>query len=167
MERGVIGLYLDRESAELAAYNAGARGPIAQYRKILWYKARVRSREYMQALFQVRYPTGQFKCVDEGPDWMPLVADADVVVLLYPDSIGLGFGDVERSLPARVKPWTVVRVLNGRRREFVLDRGTLGSLRMRRVIERTMLGEAVFGLVFAVVTPVLLLRDLLGFGNED
>jgi|GEM_PF-1736221 len=162
MNPKIVGLFRDQQSLELAGYYAGARNPMARYRKTVWYKAHPRSREYMRELFLQRYPEGSLVCLDESSDWLSFVSDADVIVLLYADAIGLGFSDVERSLNGRTLPWAAVRALNGRRREFILNRGTLWALRMRRLVERMMLGEGVFFILFLFVTPYLLVRDLLG-----
>jgi hypothetical protein len=167
MTAKIVGLFLDQQSLELARYHAGARNPIALYRKTVWYKARPRNREYMHELFRLKYPDGRFICIDQSADWVVAVSDADVVVLLYADAIGLGYSYLERQLHARTQPWTAVRVLNGRQRDFVLNRGTLWSLRMRRLIERAMLGEGVFLLLFVFVTPFLLLKDLFGERREQ
>ena len=167
MSPKIVGLFRDQQSLELAGYYAGSRSPIAKYRKTVWYKARPRSRDYMRGLFLQRYPEGGFICLEESPDWLSFISDADVIVLLYADAIGLGFSDVERSLNGRTCPWTAVRVLNGRQRGFILNRGALWALRMRRLIERMMLGEVVFFVFFLCVTPYLLVRDLLGGRNDE
>ena len=167
MTSRIVGLFLDQQSLELAHYHAGARNPIALYRKTVWYKARPRSPEDMQELFRLRYPDGRFLCVNQSADWVAAVSDADMVVLLYADAIGLGFSYLERQVHARTHPWTALRVLNGRQRDFVLNWATLWSLRMRRLIERTMLGEGVFLLLFVCITPFLLLKDLFGERHEQ
>lgn len=118
------------------------------YRRTLFNKANPRSPEYMQALFAERYPEGRL----EGG----LLEGASEIVLLFPDAIGLGYGAIERRLPAGVP----VRVLNGRRREFALDTRARRALRVRRLLERTMAVEAAALAVAAAATPVLLLADL-------
>ena len=52
-----------------------------------------------------------------------------------------------------------VDVINGRRRVFRLDRSTRVGLRLRRLLERSMLAEFLFMPVFVVVTPVLWVVD--------
>ena len=167
MSAKIVGLYRDQENRELARYRAGARNPVELYRKTVWYKVHPRNFEYMRALFQQRYPDGTLVCIDEGTYWLSSISDADVIVLLYADPIGLGFSDVERLLDRRKLPWAAVRILNGRRRDFVLNRDTLWALRMRRLIARMMLGEMVFFVIFLFVTPWLLVRDLLGGRNGE
>jgi hypothetical protein len=80
-------------------------------------------------------------------------------VLLYPDATGLGFGPLERRLLAGSATPPVV--LNGRRRTFVLDAPRRRSLRLRRLLERAMLGEALALGLIAVVTVPLVLSDLV------
>ena len=125
------------------------RTPRWAYRRALLRKSNPRSPEYMRELFALRYPEGR---IEETPP-----AGATAIVLLYPDAIGLGFGQIERRLPRGVP----VRVLNGRRRDFVLDRRTKAGLRTRRLLERTMTAEALFVAVLAAVTPFLLGADLV------
>jgi hypothetical protein len=122
------------------------------YRRTLWWKANPRHPEYMRALFAERYPDGK---LHEGAQ-PPL---AETTVLLYPDAIGLGFGALERSLRGRRE----VRVLNGRRRDFALDRPTLRALRARRLLERTMLFEVVaLPLFVALAVPMWIFDALRG-----
>src|SRR4051794_26666193 len=78
------------------------------YRRALLEKSTPRSVEYMRALAAERLPAT--------PVATTAPPDAEEVVLLYPDAIGLGFAQIERHLPQAA----TVRVLNGRRREFIL-----------------------------------------------
>ncbi|HYE16225.1 MAG TPA: hypothetical protein VD968_17435 [Pyrinomonadaceae bacterium] len=129
------------------------------YRRAVWLKANPRSETYMRALFKERYPEGRF--VSTAEDWKARLASADTVVLLYPDSTGLGFSRVEREAFAGKKEWATVRALNGRRRDFVLSRRVLRQLRRRRFLEVTMLGEAAVVVPFVVVTPFFVLSDFV------
>jgi hypothetical protein len=119
------------------------------YRRALLNRTNPRSPEYMRELFAERYPGGTIET--EPP------AEADEVVLLYPDAVGLGFGSIERKLPRGAS----VRVLNGRRRDFPLDRRTKAELRLRRALHRTMAGEVAFVLTLAVAAPALLAADFV------
>ena len=131
------------------------------YRRAVWLKANPRDEAYMRALFAERYPAGVVVNAGEGDDWRREVAAADTVVLLYPDSTGIGFAGLEREVARVSKTWATVRALNGRRRDFVLSRATRRELRRRRLIERAMLGEAAAILLFAAATPLLVASDLL------
>ena len=128
--------------------------PLQQYRYAVWYKANPRSAAYMRALQQEHFPDAQWVDTQEQPDWASKISRADSIVLLYPDSIGLGFGAVERSVFARKPGPATVDVVNGRRRSFRLDPSTRAGLRLRRILECSMLAEFLFVPVFIVVTPV-------------
>jgi hypothetical protein len=89
------------------------------------------------------------------------VSGAQQIVLLYPDAIGLGWGPVERAVLRRAAPGAEVRVLNGRRRDFVLDRRARFRLELRRWFETALIGEAAATVSFVLLTPVLLAWDVL------
>ena len=127
-----------------------ARGP-RRYRVMVEFKANPRDAAYMRALFAERYPEGTIGDA-------AAAAGAERVVLLYGDAIGLGWAPVERGL---LRGGAEVRVLNGRRRDFALDRATRLRLRLRRAAERSLAGEAVFTIAFVAATPFLLAFDLL------
>lgn len=135
--------------------------PLQQYRYAVWYKANPRSAAYMRALLQGRYPDAEWVDAREEPSWAGRISGADAVVLLYPDSIGLGFGAIERALFARTRGKATVDVLNGRGRSFRLDRSACMTLRLRRFLEQTMLAEFLFVPVFVIVTPVLWAFDAM------
>lgn len=120
-----------------------------------------RSEAWMSRAFEVRYPMGRFRVIDPATvssDEFALMGDT-VIVLLYPDAIGLGFGPLERRLRASLPMGATVHVLNGRRRSFALDGATCRALMLRRAIKRLLLGEMVFSLVFVAMTPILLVAD--------
>jgi len=136
------------------------RSPAALYRYAVWYKANPRSEEYMRALLAEHMPGADWVSTTQDADWAERVAAADQVLLLYPDAIGLGFTPVERTILARKRPWAGVTVLNGRRRKFLLNCATRRALRLRRLLEWTMLPELLFLPVFVLVTPLLWAADL-------
>lgn len=125
------------------------------YRYALWYKANPRTADYMRSLVLDRFPDAEWLETREHSDWTNRLCHADTVILLYPDSIGLGFGAVERSVFAHKRDWAAVVVLNGRRRKFRLNGATRFGLRLRRMLERSMLVELALLPVFVVVTPLL------------
>jgi hypothetical protein len=127
---------------------------LAQYRYAVWYKANPRSTDYMRALQQERFPEAEWVTTAE-PDWTKRLARADTVLVLYPDSIGLGFSHVERAILANKLNMTGLVVLNGRRREFRLNSATRLGLSLRRLLEWTMLPEMLMLPVFVAVTPIL------------
>jgi hypothetical protein len=133
--------------------------PLRLYRYAVWYKANPRSADYLRALLAEQFPGVACVSSDQA-DWRERIAAADEVVLLYPDAIGLSFASVEREIDACKKAWAGVTVLNGRRRRFRLNGGTLLGLRLRRALEWTMLPELLFLAVFVVITPLLWVFDL-------
>lgn len=150
-----VALFLDPWEG-LAEASPSLRRPRLLWRKAMWFKANPRSLAYMRALLAEHFPDASLLDVRSEPDWRHRLTGADRVVLLYPDAIGIGFGALERQLLGRVP----VTVINGRRRNFVLDRATRRRLRLRRFLERTMLLEGVFGLGLLLATPFLLGIDL-------
>ncbi len=157
MERKVIGIFHNPWRTEYEP-----RKSLAElYRRAVWLKANPRSQSYMKELFSERYPQGRFINVDEQSGWTEYVSSADTVVMLYPDSIGIGFSPIESTVKKQKKTWAVVRALNGRRREFLLKRQTARQLRLRRFLERSMLGEAVAVVAFMAITPLFLVSDLV------
>jgi hypothetical protein len=132
----------DFDASRRARYN-----PRGIYQRALHNRANPRSRRYMEQLLEERFPDAELRTTRPGEDVE--------VVLLYPDANGLGHSGLERRLPADT------RVLNGRRRELVLDRHTRRAIRVRRTLERSFAVELVSLAAIAVVTPFLLAYDLL------
>lgn len=126
---------------------------LRRYRTMVEFKANPRDAEYMRALFAQRYPEGTLAGADSVPT-------ADRIVLLYPDAIGLGWRQVERAM-RHGAPGAELRALNGRRRDFVIDRRTRRQLAVRRLLETALVGEALATAVFVLLTPPLLAWDLL------
>lgn len=134
------------------------RRPFQLWKKVVWYKANPRTADYMTALLRERYPHAEL--VELSERLTDDVRQAGLVVLLYPDPIGLGFSPIERDL-ARAAPDARIAVLNGRRRQFEFDKSTRRALRFRRFLEWTMLVECVSGVVLIIATPFLLLFDMV------
>jgi hypothetical protein len=160
MESRVVGLY-HWSWGPSPAQQKGRRSPVSLYRYAVWFKANPRSREYMRALFEERYPGGMFLESDDASTWRAAIRSAGIVVLLYPDATGIGWRRVDRETRRLLAPQAVLRVLNGRRRDFALDGATRRALVLRRLLERSMLAELAFIPVFLCTTPVLLLNDWL------
>lgn len=156
MERKVLGVFHNPWRADYDPKRSLAE----LYRRAVWLKANPRDEAYMRALFAERYPGGLFAdTADDG--WRRELPAADTVVLLYPDANGIDFSGVEGEVLRRRKTWATVRVLNGRRRDFVLNGGVRRALRRRRFVERAMLGEALAVILFAAATPFFVASDLL------
>lgn len=129
------------------------------YRKAVWYKANPRTEEYMRKLFFEKHPDGIFINADNEKEWNEKISSVDTIFLLYPDSIGLGFSRIEKNILSCVKDNSSIYVLNGRRRELLLDASTRRKICMRRFFEQWMVGEMCAVPLFIVITPVLLLID--------
>lgn len=162
MSASVVGLYLPKLDAEIAPYEGRYEGLVAKYRRLIWYTADPRPEPYMRELFSRHHADGVFVNVNADPAWQQAAAGADTVVLLYPDAIGLGYGPLEREIAGLKKDWAAVRVLSGKRQQFLLTRAALLGLRMRRLFSRLLVGEMLFTVVFLVVTPLFLLVDWIG-----
>ncbi len=129
------------------------------YRQVIWYKARPRREKYMRQLFREKFPEGTFIHVKKGTDIYHAIRRATTIILLYPDANGLGFNWLEWLILGNKQPFTNVKVLNGRRRLFVLSHAVYLQLMLRRFMERTMLAELLTIIPFVIISPVLLLYD--------
>ena len=155
----VVGIFYD-SWVRIRQLPTSFRNPRGLWIKAVWYKANPRSPDYMKALFAERYPGATFMDTEAGAISVATMAAASKVVLLYPDSIGLGYSEIERDV-ARNAPQAAVEVLNGRRRQFAFDRKSQWALRCRRFLEWTMLIECFAGVVVLLATPFLLLLDFV------
>lgn len=80
----------------------------------------------------------------------------DVIILLYPDAIGLGWENIESQLSSQIKE-TKILVINGRRRIFIFDTDTRFALALRRFLDISCMVEIIlfFGIMpVAVMTAV-------------
>jgi hypothetical protein len=105
-------------------------------------RANPRSFEYMTDLFLSHYPDGEIARE-------PRIEPSEKVILLYPDSIGLGQGKLEK----RIVPGISVWALNGRRRHFELSERMRRKLKIRRLLEISIAPEILLApilLVFAL-----------------
>lgn len=141
-------------------YSSPPPGLGGAWRRHLIANAAARDRTYMTGLFTSHFPHGALIELEEGRIQPDAAAIADNIILLFPDAIGMDFGDIERNVAARW-PSGRVFVLNGRRRFFKLDAPMRRKLALRRFLEATRLPELVFFAVFLVATPMLLLIDAL------
>ena len=161
MERTVTAVLFDPWLRNYDRASAPVSRAVERFRRAIHSKANPRDELYMLALLDERWPQAMKVRVNGDDDWQLPIETADVVVLLYPDPIGLGFADLENEIYRIKKPWAEVRVLNGRRREFVLAPAVRRQLRRRRFLERWMVLEFAFIPFFLVVTPFMLLVDLM------
>ena len=159
MTGNVIGIFHD-SWARIRQLPTSFRNPLSLWMKAVWYKANPRSSDYMKALFAERYPGATFIDTGAGAISAATMVGASKVVLLYPDSIGLGYAAIERGV-AHNAPNAAVEVLNGRQRQFAFDRRVRWALRSRRFLEWTMLIECFAGVALVLVTPFLFLFDFM------
>lgn len=130
----------------------------SRFMKAVRSKSNPRDEAYMRDLLDQRYPDAELVRYGEACDNNKF-QQADKLVLLYPDAIGLGFGSLEKEIFDLIDEATELHILNGRRRDFLLDKKVYRSLRLRRFLEKSMLGEFAFTLVFIAVTPFFLVID--------
>jgi len=162
MAQRTIGLFYDPWAAQdISSTSLKLSQPLKRFKKAVWVKSNPRSENYMEELFRRLYPDGEFVAVNNPSDAKRAAINSDKVVLLYPDSIGLGFSRVEQSVKSTIQPHCELRVLNGRTRDFILNGPTLRSLKLRRFLEKTMLGELLVGSIILALTLPLLLIDLV------
>ena len=138
-------------------YFTKARLPVVRtFFRAIQMKSNPRSESYMTALFLEKYPKGVFCNIDKPSSVFKDVTPLDKVVLLYPDATGLGYGRIEKKFKSKD-----VWVLNGRKRQFQRTRKSWVKFKFLRFLEKTMIPEFIFMASFVVVTPLLLLVDLL------
>lgn len=159
MHRNVIALLHNPWPESFDISGSPLKQVTSRLRKSMFSRANPRDAEYMCSLCEERWGDAEFVEI-ESATAHDSIQRADIIVILYPDAIGQGFAKVERDIARLKHAKAEVRVLNGRRREFPLSAATLRSLRLRRFLERTMLGESLFTALFLLITPVLLLVDL-------
>lgn len=158
MQRNLVALLYNPWPKSLDRGGSTVGRIVGRFSRALFSNANPRTEEYMLALCGERWPEVRVVRVNDA-DWLDAVGGADIVVLLYPDAIGQGFAAVEREVLRRKKRWAEVRVLNSRRRCFLLSPTVRRGLRARRFLERTMLAEWLFLALFMVGTPILLAID--------
>ena len=83
------------------------------------------------------------------------------VTLLWPDGSGLGWSQIERQIARYRGSFDETWVLNGRQRHFRLSRSALLAFRMRRLLERSWIGEAACFFAVLVLGTALATWDLV------
>jgi hypothetical protein len=156
MKKSTLGIWFADPPTFGLHVQKSIKHPVQMYKDVVRYKANPRSSETMKKMFTERFPTGNLIEFD-----LKNINQADEVVLLYPDAIGLGWGKAERKIRRQTLPNTLVSCLNGRGRYFILARRTQVSLRLRRLLEKTLLVEFVSSVVFVILTPILISNDFV------
>ena len=155
-----IAVYLDAWSDSVSIKPTN-KNLLALYKFGVWYKSNPKSREYMLGMVKERYPNVEILEFPFCEKDTALLREADEVILLYPDAIGLGFGAVEKFIVGIKKPETAIKVLNGRKRFFLFNLKIRRQLRRRRFLEWTMLPELIFMVFFVIFTPFMYLFDAM------
>jgi len=122
------------------------------------FRQNARSREYMMNEARAAFPEFDPAAII-GPEGLGSVDWNSVnrLVLVWPDSNGLGWAPVEKRACALAAPGTEIVVLNGRRRQFRLADSK--NLYLRRFLEKTFLADLAATTLFFIGTPFLLLID--------
>lgn len=121
------------------------------------YRANPRTEQYMLNVLGQEYPGVAVV------EYNAIPADAKTVVLLYRDSIGLGYSCIEGKLIRNIELVT----LTGRRRKFTLSKPQHFKLWIKRALEVTLLPELMFAPILLLGATVLAVKDqLLGCAND-
>lgn len=132
------------------------------YNKGVHFKSNPRTFEYMKDLAEEKLDNCEIINLKDPSELKNIDFDQyNEIVLLYPDSTGLGWQKIEAFMLNHVNEMKNIYMINGRRRKIVFNKVNLLSLRFRRFLERSLFGEILFTLFFIVVTPVLLIKDLI------
>ncbi|WP_235075736.1 glycine/betaine ABC transporter permease [Holospora undulata] len=98
--------------------------------RIVCHRSNPRSKEYMLDLLREKFPDAEIVDINQ-------TRSPGKIILLYPDSIGLGWRKIESRLIHKHE----VEVLNGRRRVFEFTPSVRRMLLLRRFLEMTFLPE--------------------------
>lgn len=131
--------------------------PTKLYRAVC-FRANPRPIEYMLTLLQERFPDAILLTPDQIPQ------EAMHIVLLYPDSIGMGWLLTELRCMQKSRSCIVI---NGRKRQFNLNLITWIKLLVKRGLEKTFLPELFFAPILLLVGGLLACKDqFLGCAND-
>jgi hypothetical protein len=116
--------------------------------KVVCCRANPRPFEYMKSALESIYPEAEIMLLEDIPPALKKV------ILMYPDSIGLGQGSLESYLTKR---GVELFILNGRKRHFELTSSVRRKLRLKRFLETSFLFEflgLLFLLIFASLSTI-------------
>lgn len=103
--------------------------------EVVCQRANPRTKQYMLDLLHHQFPDSKAVLLKDIPH------TAEEVILLFPDAIGLGFNSLEKKCKDRFKR---IMVLNGRKRQFILNDTMKRKLLLRRFLECSFLPELCF-----------------------
>lgn len=147
-----VGVLCERFSADWEQ-DRFSRNPLKQLRFARDFKANPRDKEFMAQLFYSHFPGGRILEYDNER----VRTRGSSTVLLYQDSIGLGWTLTELNLKFRSHGDLVV--LNGRGRIFHLTASTQLRLMLKRSLETSMIPEFIALLVAVPLLPLLIVAD--------
>ncbi len=112
----------------------------------------------MRTLAETAWPEAEIIEID---DAVPIerIGRASAIVLLWPDATGYGWASIERAVFSAKRPDARVFALTGRTRTIELLPTTLLAFRVRRLVERLWVGEAVLGAALLLAAPFLVVWD--------
>src|SRR5262245_19882691 len=146
---------------------ADSGGLYGKWMRFVMTRAISRDREYMERLFEQAHPGQEFIALEGSTtDLGPRIRERDTVVILFSDAVGQGMSGIERYVMRHRERGQEIRVLNGRRREFVLTGRVWRQLKFRRFLERVPLVDVTLVAVLVLLAPVLLLADAVT-GRKD
>lgn len=155
-----------RHVASFRDHYANPRAPDAQLAMVKALLDGAKATE-VEMIFDRRLPSGTWQ---EGgasarPEivdlvrWLPDVRNIGTLVLAYPDALGLTFGPLERRLI--LAGATNIVILTGRRRLFPLSPRAMRSLRWRRLLASTRIGELMAAVAILPIAAALAGYDWL------
>jgi hypothetical protein len=122
--------------------------------------------EYMKYVLRSAYENAEIVQIGQCDDLrrIPLESQEEIV-LLWPDGNGYGWNRVERYIFRHKNPQSKITVVNGRRRIYIFNKSRRFVFLILRFLEKFFVIEFVFMLFFILITPFLLLFDLLRGGK--
>lgn len=124
----------------------------AKLHRAICNRANPRTKKYMESLLKKQFPETKLYLRNE----IDSLDYTDHLVLLYPDSIGLGWGIIEKKCRNMCNNITI---LNGRSRSFSLDQKTIIELKMKRFLETSFLLELVISPFLIIYGALLAIND--------
>lgn len=119
---------------------------------VVCQRANPRSREYMLRLLNAKFPQAILVEEENLPDI------TENLILLYPDSIGIGEGVREKKLLKKIKH---INILNGRQRYFPLTKKTRSKLLFKRFLETTFIAELLIAPILVLISIAYAIKDKL------
>lgn len=120
--------------------------------RAIYNRANPRTKKYMESLLKKKFPETKLYLKNE----LNSLDHIDKIILLYPDSIGLGWGTIENKIHKICKNITV---LNGRGRNFSLDIKTIIELKIKRFLEISFILEIVTSPFLIIYGALLAIKD--------